>query len=1289
MLKINSLRKINFIGSIIAIVLSAFSLGAYSIYDIIQHSKAESHAFEERYIQSQKNILSTYVNQTIEHIVYHQAHAEEWLKKDIKERVYAGYEIALSIYNRHKKTKTIEEIRELLHDILYSIRWNGEKGYFFALDMEGTAHIHQSPRIEGKKMFHLQDSFGKFFIQEFIHIAKTQGEGYSKYSFKKPTHEINFYPKYSFIKYFKPLDWLIGAGKYLDHVEQELQKEALKWIAEMKYEKDGYIFITNRFGNVLFHPDKSLIGTNAMGITDPNGVEITKALIRASQLEEGGFVNYLWVKPSTGVLTEKLSYARYLPKWNWIICTGVYLDEKEEVLSKKSQELKAEVQKHLISIIIIFFGIACFAFLISYYFSKRITSELERFAIFLRRSTTNYQLLDKSQFQILELISLAETANNVITKRKRAEDKSMNLEYEDKLKDEFLANTSHELRIPLNGIIGIAESLIDGAAGQLSNLTKTNLAMIVGSGKRLAILVNDILDFSKLKHNLLELHLKPVAIKEIIDVVLMSCSPLVGKKNVQLINAVPDHLPPVLADENRLQQILHNLLGNAIKFTESGFVKVSVDVLDIEESSKDKLRNGNSISAETKRFLKPSRFGSFLSITISDTGIGFSAERQNRIFQYFEQADASIAREYGGTGLGLALTKQLVQLHSGKIFAKSTLGEGSQFTFTLPISEEEVEKSQVAKKQNRSDSEKLVLNLNFDESPCFVNDLHASASEGIFNIFVVDDDYVNLQVFTNYLLLNNYAVVQAKNGLEALNKIENGYLPDLILLDVMMPKMTGYEFCQKIRKRYSANELPILMLTAKNKVSDIVTGLEVGANDFLTKPIFKEELLARVKTHLELSKINIAYSYFVPHQFLQILNKKSIIELQLGEQVQREMTILFSDIRGFTSLSEKMTPQENFDFINSYLSQMEPVISQYHGFIDKYIGDGIMALFPTCADDAVRSAIAMLEKLVEYNQGRQRAGYSSISIGIGLNTGELMLGTIGGKNRMDGTVISDAVNVASRIEGLTKVYGSAMLITEYTYAKLADPSQYHIRVIDTVKVKGKSEKITVYEVFDADKPKSIVLKNKTQSDFNTGFMLYHDEQFNEARSFFENVLQANSNDKAALLYLEHCLKILSMTMPENPEILIVDDIPFNLKLLSDVLTSNNYKVMVATNGKTALKIATLKRPHLILLDVIMPEMDGFEICQQLKANPKTRNIPIIFISTILETVNKVKGFELGAVDHITKPFQLKELLVRVKTHLHLNHLQRRASWTIKRMGEIEFSGDFEQDFSLKFFEEKL
>jgi two-component system sensor histidine kinase ChiS len=210
---------------------------------------------------------------------------------------------------------------------------------------------------------------------------------------------------------------------------------------------------------------------------------------------------------------------------------------------------------------------------------------------------------------------------------------------------------------------------------------------------------------------------------------------------------------------------------------------------------------------------------------------------------------------------------------------------------------------------------------------------------------IVDDEPVNLQVLVNHLSLQNYAITQASNGIEALATIENGFKPDLILLDVMMPRMTGYEVCQKIRQQFPANELPVVMLTAKNQVSDLVIGLNVGANDYLTKPISKHELLARIKTHLQLSNINIAYSRFVPHEFLKLLNKESIIEVQLGDQVQKDMSILFSDIRNFTTLSERMTPTENFQFINSYLSRMEPAIRENHGFIDKYIGDGIMALF--------------------------------------------------------------------------------------------------------------------------------------------------------------------------------------------------------------------------------------------------------------------------------------------------------------------------------------------------------
>ncbi|HBL60466.1 MAG TPA: guanylate cyclase, partial [Cyanobacteria bacterium UBA8803] len=389
-------------------------------------------------------------------------------------------------------------------------------------------------------------------------------------------------------------------------------------------------------------------------------------------------------------------------------------------------------------------------------------------------------------------------------------------------------------------------------------------------------------------------------------------------------------------------------------------------------------------------------------------------------------------------------------------------------------------------------------------------------------ILIVDDDPINRQVLLNHLSLQNYCVAQASNGIEALALIEKGLKPDLILLDVMMPKMTGYEVCRRLRERFPANELPVLMLTAKNQVSDLVEGLNAGANDYLTKPISKNELLARIKTHLQVSKLNLAYSRFMPRQFLQLLEKESIVDVQLGDQVQKEMSVLFSDIRDFSTLSETLTPQDNFKFINAYLSRMEPAISENNGFIDKYIGDAIMALFSGEADDAVKAGIAMLHLLAEYNQHRANYGYVAIRNGIGINTGSLMLGTVGGKNRMDSTVISDAVNLASRLESLTKDYGVSLLISHQTFSRLQQPLDYAIRMIDRVQVKGKSEWVTVYEVFDADAPEIRDSKLASKPDFEEALSLLNQNYIREAGKLFEKCLRQTPTDSVAKIYLRRC-----------------------------------------------------------------------------------------------------------------------------------------------------------------------
>lgn len=278
----------------------------------------------------------------------------------------------------------------------------------------------------------------------------------------------------------------------------------------------------------------------------------------------------------------------------------------------------------------------------------------------------------------------------------------------------------------------------------------------------------------------------------------------------------------------------------------------------------------------------------------------------------------------------------------------------------------------------------------------------------------------------------------------------------------------------------------------------------------------------RIKFTEELFQLNQAFSCFVPRQFLQCLNKKSIVDVQLGDSVQQEMSVLFSDIRDFTTLSEQMTPQENFKFINTYLSRMEPAIIDNHGFIDKYMGDGIMALFSGIADDAVKAGIAMLQRLTQYNQHRSNSGYAPIRIGIGINTGSLMLGTVGGQNRMDGTVISDDVNLASRLETLTKEYGVSLLITHQTFARLHHPTDYNIRFIDKVTVKGKSKAVAVFEVFDGDEPDIIANKLATKSCLEEGLFFYHQKNYSEAAERFERVSNINPRDRVAQIYRARC-----------------------------------------------------------------------------------------------------------------------------------------------------------------------
>ena len=286
--------------------------------------------------------------------------------------------------------------------------------------------------------------------------------------------------------------------------------------------------------------------------------------------------------------------------------------------------------------------------------------------------------------------------------------------------------------------------------------------------------------------------------------------------------------------------------------------------------------------------------------------------------------------------------------------------------------------------------------------------------------------------------------------------------------------------------------------------------------------ILHKVIIAHQQALALLQQTETAYGRLVPYQLLNLLEAKSIVDVKLGDQVERKMTIMFSDIRDFTPLSESMTPAENFEFINAYLSQMEPVISRHRGIIDKYIGDAIMSLFEHGADDALSGAIAMLERLGYYNAGRIRAGYAPIQIGIGLNTGVVMIGTVGGLNRMDSTVIGDAVNLTARLEEATKTYRAPLIISQNTLYDLADPGKYSIRFLDRIRVKGKSQPLSIYEVFNNDAEELRNSKRESLEIFEKAVAYYHLKDIPKAIPLLKQCIDIAPEDFTARIYLERC-----------------------------------------------------------------------------------------------------------------------------------------------------------------------
>lgn len=412
---------------------------------------------------------------------------------------------------------------------------------------------------------------------------------------------------------------------------------------------------------------------------------------------------------------------------------------------------------------------------------------------------------------------LASRYANVFTSLEKAHSELVVL---DKMKDDFLATTSHELRTPLHGIIGLSESMVRGELGELNEAQKENIELIRSSASHLTSLVNEILDFSKLRAGKADLFLEKTRVDDIAAMVVSLMKHSASEKGIELLlNLKP--VPEITADRNRLRQIIINLVGNAIKFTDKG----KVDVI-VEGAEKGGVR-----------------------LIVRDTGHGIEEKDLVRIWNPFEQAENPDTRRSGGTGLGLPISRYLVELHGGIIYAKSEPGKGTSFIVELPSAPPArgIHKAilkQVLKKQDllpdftRASS---VPDENVAYQPHF--------DIGNITILAVDDDPVNLRVIEQICRVAGYDIATAASGVDALKILQEQNI-DLVLLDLMLPGMSGLEVCQKMRDNDRFQNVPIIMVTARDTAGDLVRGFSTGANDYITKPFTREELLVRIENQL-------------------------------------------------------------------------------------------------------------------------------------------------------------------------------------------------------------------------------------------------------------------------------------------------------------------------------------------------------------------------------------------------------------------------------------------------------
>jgi len=600
----------------------------------------------------------------------------------------------------------------------------------------------------------------------------------------------------------------------------------------------------------------------------------------------------------------------------------------------------------------------------------------------------------------------------------------------DKQKTEFFQNISHEFRTPITLIQGPLESAV--STGEGLSYEQSDIAL--RNSRRLLRLVNQLLDLQRLDAGRMQPSFRKCDLVEFVSQIVESFRPYCEKKELNLLTEL-DECPAVYLDIEKFDKVVYNLLSNAMKFTpQNGSITVRLHY-----------------------------DGQTCVLQVEDTGIGIAKEQIPHLFERFRQAEGSENRSYEGTGLGLALVKELVEVHGGTVTVDSQYENGTTFTIYLKPGSGHLNVSQVVETESKvnlsraaveladleliestdshiSDFEKIpqeLLSHNLDSTSGKV--VNSKAGKGQL-ILVVDDNPDMRAYVSSILRANGYQVQTARNGSEGFH-IAKELLPNLIVTDLMMPVVTGLEMIRMIRSEETLKGIPIILLTAKVDEDTRIEGTERGADAYLAKPFNDRELLAEARNLLALKenerKVLELNTYLTESVLQRFLPPVLVQKAQQGELVldlrpePRLITVLFSDIVGFTQLSNTLRSRKVAELLNEYLEAMTKAVFDNGGTVDKFMGDAILALYGApeelTPNEQVRRAVntsrAMLRGLSELNE-RWRSqgifdsdGRSGLQFRCGIHQGTAVVGMFGSSERADYTAIGPSVNIASRLQG--------------------------------------------------------------------------------------------------------------------------------------------------------------------------------------------------------------------------------------------------------------------------------